>query len=176
MPGPDREVSRQSDVFREPGREGGKAFLLCDGMRRAGPGSGLSPRSVNELPHDEVRDGPRYVSKRNSSVNDCRAHIAVVLMSHVPVDAPAAREAADSFAAPTVRGPAVRSGSCWHGPFRLERSPAPPHRVQHHRQLARDGHIRPLEPDALTQLEAPAAQGTVGARPRQDMGGRFIET
>jgi len=66
------------------------AVSLWDGMQRAGPGSRLSPRSANALPHHEVRDGPRDVSKRNSSVNDCRAHIAVVLMSHVPVDAPAA--------------------------------------------------------------------------------------
>ena len=99
-PDPTGSASRQSHVFHEPGREGGNAFLLCDGMRLAGPGSGLSPRSVNELPHHEVRDGPRYVSKRNSFWNDCRAHIAVVLMSHVPVDAPAAREAVDLLAAP----------------------------------------------------------------------------
>ena len=58
----------------------------------AWPGSGLSTRSAFPLPHHDVRDGPRYVSKRNSSENDCRAHIAVVLMSHVPVDAPAASQ------------------------------------------------------------------------------------
>ena len=52
-------------------------------------GQGCLRGRASASPHDEVRDGPRYVSKRNSSVNDCRAHIAVVLMSHVPVDAPA---------------------------------------------------------------------------------------
>ena len=76
----------------------GAAMPPCVEMRSAWPGSGLSTRSAHKLPHDEVRDGPRYVSKRNSPLDDCSAHIAVDLMSHVPVDAPAALQAADLLA------------------------------------------------------------------------------
>ena len=82
--------SRQTSVFRSPFEAQGSTLSGWCFRSDAWPGSGLSTRSELPLPHHDVRDGPRYVSKRNSSENDCRAHIAVVLMSHVPVDAPAA--------------------------------------------------------------------------------------
>ena len=66
-----------------------------------------------------------------------------------------------SLGDPTFRGPAFRKWPSCCAPFRIEGPPAAPHRVQHHRQFARDGDVRPLEPDAVAQLEAPATKGAV---------------
>lgn len=70
--------------------------------------------------------------------------------------------AADLFAAPTSWGLSCCDRSCRDRPFCFEWTTATPNRVQDHRQLARDCHIRPLEPDAFAQFQAPATERTVG--------------
>jgi len=71
------------------------------------------------------------------------------------------RSGSGSLGGPTCRRPSFRRCSSGHTPFGVERAPAAPHRVQHHGQFARDRDVRPLEPDAVAQLEAPATKGAV---------------
>lgn len=52
--------------------------VCCCAMQTYGRGHGCLRGQSTMLPHDEIRDGPCNVSKRNSSIDDCRGHNAVV--------------------------------------------------------------------------------------------------